>query len=124
MECSYATQRELLWLVVVGLAVIGCGGATSSEPTAKQMVYVDTATMRPLVHDVAATFPAIHPQTGKPTLRPALYCPTCKRWFAAPDIDQVNRIPGAGQCPKDKTPLTAEGPWPEGDLSASVKAVN
>lgn len=124
MDYSYSVQRELLWLVFVGLAITGCGSAnSSSEPSPKRMVYVDTATMRPLVHDVAASFPAIHPKTGKPTLRPALYCPSCKKWYAAPDIDQVNRVPGAGQCRQDKTPLTAEGPWPEDNTAASSEAV-
>ena len=78
------------------------------------MVYVDTATMQPMVHDVATSFPAMHPKTGKPTLSPALFCPTCKKWYPAPAVDQINRVPGAGQCPKDKTPLTADGPWPDG----------
>lgn len=81
------------------------------------MVYVDTATMQPLVHDVATSFPAVHPTTGKPTLRPALYCAKCKKWYPAPAVDQVNRIPGAGQCPQDKTPLTADGPWPDATAS-------
>lgn len=103
-------------LIVAGVCCAGCG---SEEPPApppppQRMVYIDMATMKPLVHDAATSFPAVHPVTGKPTLRPALYCPTCKKWLPTPPIDQVNRQPGAGLCPHDKTPLTTDGPWPDG----------
>lgn len=105
--------------IVFCVFLAGCGGSSpSSDPHANRMVYVDTATMQPLVHDVATSFPAVHPTTGKPTLRPALYCVKCKKWYPAPAVDQVNRIPGAGQCPRDKTPLTADGPWPDATASA------
>ena len=110
-----AAQGRCVWLLAFGVCLSGCGDSRPQiTSTPGRMVYVDTATMQPIVHDVATSFPAVHPQTGKPTLRPALYCPTCKKWYPAPDIDQVNHIPGAGQCPQDKTPLTAEGPWPDG----------
>ena len=100
--------------MMAALVLAGCGRvAPSSAAPTQRMVYVDTATMRPLVHEVASSFPAVHPTTGKPTLRPALYCSACRQWYPAPAIDQVNRVPGAGQCPKHKTPLTAEGPWPD-----------
>ena len=121
MLAHIVARCRLAWLTVFCLILSGCGGSSPpSESKAGRMVYVDTATMQPLVHDVATSFPAVHPQTGKRTLRPALYCPTCKKWYPAPDIDQVNRVPGAGQCPKDKTPLTADGPWPDG-FGASTK---
>lgn len=112
MICLYGRCVGVLWL---GTLLAGCGGGStpSNSNPPSRMVYVDTATMQPLVHDVATSFPATHPKTGQPTLRPALYCPTCQKWYPAPDIDQVNRQPGAGQCPKDKTPLTADGPWPD-----------
>lgn len=100
-------------LMVLAFGVLaGCGESTPVEPARKQMVYVDTATMKPMVHDVATSFPAVHPTTGKPTLRPALYCPTCQKWHPVPPPDQINRVRGAGQCSKDQTPLIADGPWP------------
>ena len=109
--------------LVLGSILTGCGGSpTTSDSKTGRMVYFDSATMQPLVHEVSTTFPAVHPQTGKPTLRPALYCPTCKKWYPAPDIDQINRVPGAGQCPKDKTPLTADGPWPDGSAESTKNA--
>lgn len=114
MLISVSAYCRRLGLIGFCVFLAGCGGSTPpSDPHANRMVYVDTATMQPLVHDIATSFPAVHPTTGKPTLRPALYCSTCKKWYPAPAIDQVNRIPGAGQCPQDKTPLTADGPWPD-----------
>lgn len=112
----------LAGLILVSMSVAGCGGSPSGDPHAGQMVYVDVATMKPLVHETATSFPAVHPVTGKPTLRPALYCPKCQQWYPAPSVEQVNRVPGAGQCPKDKTPLVTDGPWPETPVAqAEVK---
>ncbi len=120
MLSVFVTQGRLVGWIGFCLFLCGCGG--SSPPTDSKtgrMVYVDMATMQPLVHDVATTFPAVHPQTGKPTLRPAVYCSTCKKWYPAPALDQVNRTPGAGLCQKDKTPLTTEGPWPNDPAASS-----
>lgn len=121
MLAHSAARCRLFWFVLLSFALPGCGGSPSPpDANAGRMVYFDTATKQPLVHDVATSFPAMHPTTGKPTLRPAVYCPTCKQWYPAPDLDQINRVPGAGLCPKDKTPLTTDGPWPEGSrLSAT-----
>jgi hypothetical protein len=104
---------RLIAVSLVG-ALVGCGGSEPVAPTPKRMVYVDTATMQPLVHDVVTSFPAKHPQTGKPTLRPALFCPTCQKWYPAPPPEEINRVPGGGKCPKDKSTLIADGPWPDG----------
>ena len=123
MLAHIVARRRLAWLTVLCSILSGCGGSHSpNESNAGRMVYVDTATMEPLVHDVATSFPAVHPQTGKRTLRPALYCPTCKKWYPAPDFDQVNRVPGAGQCPKDKTALIADGPWPDASETSTKNA--
>jgi uncharacterized protein YbaR (Trm112 family) len=111
MFASWKPVRDWTGLLTLSL-LAGCGQSTPVEPERQQMVYVDMATMKPLVHDVATSFPAVHPATGKPTLRPALYCSTCRQWYAAPPADQIQRVPGAGRCPKDKSPLTADGPWP------------
>lgn len=122
MLTHLAARCRCVWFLLFCLILSGCGGSPPpSESHAGRMVYVDVATMQPFVHDVATSFPAVHPQTGKPTLRPALYCPTCKQWSPAPDVDQVNRIPEAGLCPRDKSPLTAEGPWPD-DLAAMPRS--
>ncbi|MBC7821434.1 MAG: hypothetical protein IAG10_31490 [Planctomycetaceae bacterium] len=108
---TWMIPRRLLVAMTLGV-LAGCGESTPVEPARNQMVYFDTATKKPLVHDVEISFPAKHPTTGKPTLRPALYCPTCQQWYPVPPPDQINRIPGAGRCSKDKTLLTADGPQP------------
>lgn len=106
---------SLFALIGLNLWLVGCGTSAPAQPEpAKRMVYVDTATMKPLVHEVATAFPAIHPQTGKKTLQPALFCDKCQKWYPVPNVEQLNRRPGAGLCPKDKSPLTADGPWPDG----------
>lgn len=117
---SFTAQCRLRSIVVC-LVLAGCGGSSSTNPPADRMVYVDTVTMQPFVHDVAKSFPAINPKTGKTTLHPALYCSACKKWYPAPDIDQVNRVPGSGLCPKDKTPLAGDGPWPADSVAATQK---
>ena len=123
MRMRFTAQCRYCGLILFFVGIAGCGDSApqTAAPTGR-MVYVDTATMQPLVHDVSTSFPAIHPKTGKPTLRPALYCPTCKKWSPAPDLDQINRVPGSGLCSKDKTPLTAEGPWPEDSAVAQGAA--
>lgn len=123
MLADLAAPFRLTRFILFCWILSGCGSPTSpSESNAGRMVYVDTATMQPLVHDVATSFPAMHPKTGQPTLRPGLYCPTCKKWYPAPDFDLINRVPGSGLCPQDKTALTTDGPWPDG-FRPSTKSV-
>lgn len=113
-------RRPIVWLIVGLLA--GCDESTPVAVAPKKMVYFDTATKQPLVHDVVTSFPAKHPQTGKPTLRPALFCPTCQKWYPVPPPEEINRVPGGGKCPKDKTLLIADGPWPDGSGPATKSA--
>ncbi len=114
----FVIPSQLIFVALIAgfsMTLAGCGSSTPVQPeSTKRMVYVDTATMKPLVHEVAATFPAAHPQTGQRTLRPALYCSKCQAWYPVPDWERINRTPGAGLCPKDKGPLTFDGPWPDG----------
>lgn len=120
MSIPFEFPRRFVVLSFVVL-LAGCGGTTSDATTPKKMVYVDTATMQPLVHDVATSFPAAHPVTGKFTLRPALYCPTCQKWYPVPPPEEITRVPGAGRCPKDKTTLLiADGPWPDDSGSTAT----
>lgn len=110
-----SVSRRQCWIVVgiVG-CLAGCGESAPAPSAPQKMVYVDAETMQPLVHDVVTAFPAKHPKTGKPTLRPALYCPTCQKWYPVPPPEEISRTPGGGKCPKDKTTLIADGPWPDG----------
>lgn len=98
--------------------IAGCGSEEIDAHRIDRMVYVDTKTNQPIVHEIVRPVPAVNPETGDRTLMPGLYCPTCKTWYAVPPPDQINSRQNAGQCPKDKTPLIAEGPWP-GEVSAA-----
>jgi len=87
--------------------------APIEDPHAGQMVYIDTATDTPLAANISRETPAIHPDTGKRTLVPALYCATCQKWYPAPPLEILQRNPAAAQCPKSHGKLSTEGPWPE-----------
>jgi hypothetical protein len=98
--------------------VAGCG---SDDPgnhgVPESIVYVDLETRRALVGPQSHEAPAIHPVTGRRTLMPGLYCPECQRWHPAPPFDTLQRIAGAAMCRQHGTPLTLDGPRPEGDDS-------
>ena len=94
--------------------VSSCGSSAPIEdPHAGQMVYIDTATDLPFASNISRETPAIHPDTGKRTLVPALYCATCRKWYPAPPLEALQRNPAASKCPKGHGKLATEGPWPE-----------
>ncbi len=115
-ECACYRASPSWRAALLLLAVLAVGCEQSSAPTAdtavKEMLYVDTQTGTAVIAPAASELPALHPTTGTRTLMPGLYCPTCRKWYATPPIEQINRIPGAGNCPQHKTPLTLHGPWP------------
>ncbi len=116
MNCKKIRSTYWCWLVLVATtALAGCGGSEPPSQTGREgkMVYVDTVTKKATVMEVADSFPATHPRTGKRTLMPALYCSKCSKWHPVPPLDQINRKPRATQCLKTGAPLTADGPWPE-----------
>jgi hypothetical protein len=102
------------WLVLV-VAFTGCGGSEQSSPAGRdgKMVYVDTVTKEAMVMEIAESFPAAQPGTGKRTLMPGMYCTRCQEWHPIPPPDQINRTPRATVCRKTGAPLTTDGPWPE-----------
>lgn len=95
------------------LCVLGCGEGESDDGTAGRMVFVDTQTMAAMVQPVSDTFPSVNPLTGQPTLMPGLYCSSCRKWYPVPPPDQINRRPDGALCPKTRTLLIADGPWPD-----------
>ena len=109
--------RYWCWLVLTAVAFAGCGEAEPPSLTGREgkMVYVDTASKKKeaLVMEIADSFPAEHPRTGKRTLMPAMYCPKCAKWHPVPPPDQINRTPKATVCPKTGAAMTFDGPWPE-----------
>lgn len=106
----------------VYVSMAGCGSEDTNTRPLDRMVYVDTETRQPMVHEIVNPVPAINPETGKRTLMPGLYCPTCKTWYPVPAADQINTRPNAGQCPKDKTALIADGPWPDEDTASTQES--
>ncbi|MEZ6087152.1 MAG: hypothetical protein R3C05_03785 [Pirellulaceae bacterium] len=114
-------MRYLLNVAIIHISllmVLGCGG----EPTQvspKLTVYVDAVTQEAVVSPVAVETPAVHPETGRRTLLPALYCPACQRWHAVPPIDQINRSHGATKCLKTGTDMIPDGPFPQQLVQAS-----
>lgn len=100
-------------IVMAGGGMAGCGSKDADVRPTDRTVYVDTKTKQPVVHQVVTSVPAVNPETGERTLMPGLYCPQCQTWYPVPPPDQINSRPNAGLCPKDKTPLTVDGPWPD-----------
>lgn len=103
------------WIIpgVLSLILAGCSSDEADAVLADRMVYVDTKTGQAVVRDVVSPVPAVNPETNERTLMPGLYCPTCQKWYPVPPPEQINSRPNAGQCPNDRTPLTADGPWPD-----------
>lgn len=102
------------FLIFVALALCcSCAAETPADPErGGQMVYIDTATEQPFVANISREFPALHPDSGERTLIPALYCPTCQKWYPAPPVEVLQRNPAAAKCPKSGDFMTANGPWP------------
>lgn len=112
------TQLLITVALLASASIAGCGSEDPNARPTDRMVYVDTETQQPVVHEIVIPVPAVNPETGKRTLMPGLYCPTCNTWYPVPSADQINTRPNTGQCPKDKTPLIADGPWPGEDSTS------
>lgn len=105
---------RIVWTMSVAVLLSACTpSAPVEDPHAGQMVYIDTATDAPIAANISRETPAIHPDTGKRTLVPALYCATCQKWYPAPPLEVLQRNPAAAQCPKMHGKLSTEGPWPD-----------
>lgn len=103
----------LLTTVLIIQTCTGCGSSDTSAGADADMVYVDTKTFVAVVAPKSGSVPIINPATGQRTLMPGLYCPDCEKWYPVPSPEQINRQKGAALCPKTKTPMIADGPWPE-----------
>ncbi|HET6425205.1 MAG TPA: hypothetical protein VFG20_16070 [Planctomycetaceae bacterium] len=106
----------LRWLAVPVCLVVmtGCGREPMAVVDTTQRVYVDTATQTALMLPIQEKVPAKHPQTGKNTLVPGLYCPQCGRWYPAPPMEVVQRTGTASRCPQGGHPMSPHGPSPQG----------
>jgi hypothetical protein len=100
----------MLTILALGLS-LGCS-PDGDPPTPRQAVFIDAVTQQVVVAESSAQYPAIHPETGKATLMPAMHCPRCAAWRRVPTPDQLNQAGQALTCAKCKQPLQLEGPLP------------
>ncbi len=101
--------------VLLGAAMLLFGGRDGpleeNDLNRQQVVYVCTETGRPFVMPVAQV-PAKHPETGRNTLMPGLYCAQCRAWYPGPPFDVGQRNPNSLLCPKHRVPMVPRGPLP------------
>lgn len=119
--------REFAKLVPMFVCLIVCGcNSDSSSDSAEALVQVafDQQSKQAFAVDVRAVLPVPNPTNPRSQLKPALYCPTCQKWYPAPPLDVINRTSGAGKCPKTGNLLTGEGPIPDATLELIVEGIN
>lgn len=91
----------------------GCSKAVPPTPAAEaKFVVIDAKSGALFRVEQLPAAPLVHPQTGQPTLMPALYCPKCRAWHEVPPLDVLQRNPQAGRCVKTRAPLETTGPLP------------
>jgi hypothetical protein len=64
--------------------------------------------------------PAINPRTGRATLVPAVYCPACRRWYAAPPADHRPGNPRPLRCRIHDVEMTSDGPLENDDTAPTT----
>lgn len=107
-------DRVLLMAICLATCSAGCGREPVAVVDHEHRVYVDLPTQKPWMLPVQDHVPAKHPETGKNTLMPGLYCPQCGRWYASPPVDVVQRTGSASRCPKGGHAMSPHGPAPQG----------
>lgn len=106
-----------VWLLLAA----GCSAQSAAEQAGQsQRVYWDSESNGPVAAALNAETPAVHPATGRRTLRPALYCGQCRDWRAAAPLSELQRNPKSRLCTRCKGPLIADGPLP--DASSATKS--
>lgn len=113
-------SRILLgWIVAslfaCGVAITAASTWRRTTPSEENLIPVlfvcrETGTMF-LTRDPAV--PQLHPDTGKATLWPGLYCTTCERWTPSPPMDRSYGKPDMLNCPKCRTLRSFEGEIPD-----------
>lgn len=111
-------------LVLIGAAVIGSGLVISAARFSRQSaaqrgaqgiqaVYICRETGELFVgHGESA--PQIHPESGRATLWPAVYCPQCEIWSPSPPTERLYGHAELLDCPKCRTTRSFDGVIPEG----------
>lgn len=88
----------------------GSGSTSGDTPPA---VYVCRETGA-LFIGLGQSAPQVHPETGRPSLYPGLYCRHCRQWKPAPPLDRLYGHPELLNCPSCKIRRTFDGDVPEG----------
>lgn len=103
-----------LLILAGGLLVVPCGCADDAPRIRAPagVVFVDLETKQPVVAPRTSDVPAPHPETGRRTLMPGLYCERCKAWHAAPPLEELQRNSEARTCSVCGGPQAADGPVP------------
>jgi len=118
---SFRLRPTGVFIALLASVMIGCGPSEDDGKIARA-VYIDMATKRPVVADVAKEYPAVHPVTGEATLMPAMHCSKCAQWRQVPPPEQVNQMGQPLQCFRCKTALSPDGPIPEEELAESDRS--
>jgi len=110
-----------LWMGIfwMGLAA-GCGSGETSNAIPDTLVLADVKTGMVFTAPPETAIPAKHPQTGKPTLLRAWYCPRCRTWHPVPPSEVLQRNAKAGKCPKTGVALQPTGPLPANAIALDV----
>lgn len=112
----------LFWCLMCGswMVLLGCSGqevVTVHRPVSQ--VAFDQKSKEAVLVLGDVTLPITHPENARSQLQPAMYCEQCRKWYPVPPLDELNRNPGAGRCPRHRTPLSLEGPVPEKTITAT-----
>lgn len=103
-------------VVFAGLTAVGAilwmTGPARTEPSTTAAVYVCQKSGEIFVGR-GQSAPLLHPDTGKPTLYPGLYCSRCRAWKPAPPMDRLYRQPELLDCPSCRIRRSFAGTIPE-----------
>ena len=115
---------EMLWLrhkaallLLALFPICGCQYMSDAQSN-NNSVYICSESKEVFLLPEQQT-PAIHPQTGKATLMPGLYCEKCQKWQAAPPREIWHQMKQGIHCKTCKHPLTTEGTLPGSSSSIS-----
>jgi len=113
LEWPVAGRWLRRWRHAIALSgTLGLVGCSETQTPAPESVYFDTASGQAVMFAAGSEYPAVHPETGQPTLLPTMHCPKCNAWRPVPPPEQLNRSAALAVCPKCRGRLQIEGPIP------------
>lgn len=103
----------LLGAIFAGVATTVWRNSSTAVVRRAQAVYICRET-GDLFVGRGETAPQIHPRSGRATLWPAVYCPGCKGWTAAPPAERLSGHVELLKCPKCRETRSFQGVIPDG----------